>query len=239
MVLIHGWGLHAGVWADLRARLKDARTTVIDLPGHGRSLGVPFPNRLELLVERLHPMMPVSATWLGWSLGGLVALVMALKYPARVRRLILVASTPRFVCAPDWPCALDAAVLTRFTCQFATDGATALQRFLTLQTQGDVNRRIVRARLGAVLAGHAPQPAALKAGLDLLVGCDLRSAAKHMACLVEVILGEHDHLVPSTCGRSIQALFPSARLTIMEDTGHAPFLSQPERFCAELRSWLD
>ncbi len=43
------------------------------------------------------------ALWLGWSLGGLVALRAALDYPANVRGLVMIASSPRFVSAPDWP----------------------------------------------------------------------------------------------------------------------------------------
>ncbi|MHB8535916.1 MAG: alpha/beta fold hydrolase, partial [Sulfuricaulis sp.] len=38
VVLVHGWGLHGGVWADIaRGLSKDFRVTVPDLPGHGRS----------------------------------------------------------------------------------------------------------------------------------------------------------------------------------------------------------
>ena len=38
LVLLHGWGLHAGVWESTAAELaKSWRVTLVDLPGHGRS----------------------------------------------------------------------------------------------------------------------------------------------------------------------------------------------------------
>lgn len=37
LVLLHGWGMHGGVWDDtVEAFIDDWRVTVIDLPGHGR-----------------------------------------------------------------------------------------------------------------------------------------------------------------------------------------------------------
>ena len=57
---------------------------------------------------------PQRAAWLGWSLGGLATLNLARLYPDRVRGLIQLASTPRFVASTDWPYGVEAAVFDQF-----------------------------------------------------------------------------------------------------------------------------
>ncbi|MEO6699052.1 MAG: alpha/beta fold hydrolase, partial [Paraperlucidibaca sp.] len=107
LVLLHGWGLHCIVWDPLVPfLLARYRVTVIDLPGMGRS---PLPNA-ELtqasIVAQLAAIAPHNALWLGWSLGGELALAFAAEHPERVTGLMLIASNPCFVQKPDWPRAM-------------------------------------------------------------------------------------------------------------------------------------
>src|SRR5690606_40237197 len=69
-----------------------------------------FRSDLEDAVARIADRVP-RAIWLGWSLGGLVALHAALDRPAQVRGLAMLCATPRFVAAPDWPHAMPAETL--------------------------------------------------------------------------------------------------------------------------------
>ncbi|MDE2139813.1 MAG: alpha/beta fold hydrolase, partial [Gammaproteobacteria bacterium] len=132
--LVHGWALHGGVWDSLVPELaRSWRVTRVDLPGHGRSRALPMPATLSALVSLVVHAAPQSAVWLGWSLGGLVALQAALDFPQRVRALILVSSTPRFVTAPDWDCAMAPERLAEFSLALARDYRGTVQRFLALQ----------------------------------------------------------------------------------------------------------
>ncbi|HEY0179955.1 MAG TPA: alpha/beta fold hydrolase, partial [Dokdonella sp.] len=73
LVLIHGWAMHGGVFAPLVERLAPRfRVHAVDLPGHGRGRGEA---RLDLAdaARRIAGATP-RALWVGWSLGGLVAL---------------------------------------------------------------------------------------------------------------------------------------------------------------------
>ena len=117
LVLLHGWAMHGGVFAPLVPRLaRRFRVHVVDLPGHGHS---PPPDRFTLdgAVATLEAAFagethPVNV--LGWSLGGLAALMWARAVPARVGRLALVCTSPRFVSGPDWPHAMTGETLARF-----------------------------------------------------------------------------------------------------------------------------
>lgn len=97
LVLIHGFGSDRLSWAGTSPALMTvARVHALDLPGHGDSLGVPAgdgsPHALARIVaEALDAHGIVRAHLLGHSLGGSIAMLMALDQPARVRSLALLA----------------------------------------------------------------------------------------------------------------------------------------------------
>src|SRR5690625_8021596 len=74
IVLIHGWAMHGGVFAPLTAALAERATVhVVDLPGHGHSRDSDLPLDAADCARAIAEATP-PAIWLGWSLGGLVAL---------------------------------------------------------------------------------------------------------------------------------------------------------------------
>jgi pimeloyl-[acyl-carrier protein] methyl ester esterase len=71
LVLIHGWGLHGGIWEPLLPLLAPHfRVTVVDLPGHGNSEWQDSEG-LPAFADAVLASVPQQAAWLGWSLGGL------------------------------------------------------------------------------------------------------------------------------------------------------------------------
>jgi rhodanese-related sulfurtransferase len=85
LVILHGWAMHGGVMSPLVEALKDRCTMyVVDLPGHGysRDCGLPLePSACAAAIAAATP----PAIWLGWSMGGLIALTAALEMPQQVR----------------------------------------------------------------------------------------------------------------------------------------------------------
>jgi pimeloyl-[acyl-carrier protein] methyl ester esterase len=70
LVLLHGWGLHAGIWDPVVETLSARfRLHLYDLPGHGLSAPVEHFTRDEVCAA-LARSAPAQAYWLGWSLGG-------------------------------------------------------------------------------------------------------------------------------------------------------------------------
>src|SRR6187455_2930899 len=97
LVLLHGWAMHGGIWSDVRARLaKRFRLHLVDLPGHGFSPACE-PSTLERVVEMVADILPASCIVCGWSLGGQVAIELALREPLRVKKIALISTTPCFV----------------------------------------------------------------------------------------------------------------------------------------------
>lgn len=241
LVLLHGWGLHSGVFTALADALAaDYRITLIDLPGHGRSRAPLRDFDLATLADEAAAAAPAYASWLGWSLGGMVAAQLALRAAARVEKLILVASSPRFVTGADWPHAMDPTVLAGFARALEQDYRATLERFLSLQvTTGTAEgRETLRALRTAVLQQPPPELAALRAGLAILRTADLRPALATLSRPLQLILGGHDMLVPVKVGNAVRHVLPHARVDVMAEAGHAPFLSHPREFLAQLTDFL-
>jgi len=240
LVLLHGWGLHGGIFGGLAAGLTAThRVTRLDLPGHGHSPFDPPFEDLDALASLVAATLPEACTLVGWSLGGLVALRLAASRAPQVRRLALVATTPRFVAAPDWPHGLASEVVEQFALELARDHRAVLDRFLALQARGDERQRtLIRDLRLLVHQREAPQPAALAAGLDILRETDLRGEACHVRVPTLVICGAYDRLTPPEAGRFLAEHVPSARHVLMPGASHAPFLSHPEGFLQALETFL-
>jgi len=240
LVLLHGWALHSGVWDAVRARLS-ARYTLhlIDLPGHGANAGIEPAPSVDGLAQQLLAVAPPRAHWLGWSLGGQIAFAAALAAPARFVKLVLTASTPRFVQAPDWSAAQTEASVARFEAGLRADRARVVRDFLALQVLGDERAQAtLHALKERVLAGAPPSAAALAAGLAVLHATDLRARAPTLAVPLLGISGAMDRLTPPLALDWLCGAVPDGRHLVLPRAAHAPFLSHPEDFCLALEGFL-
>lgn len=241
VVLVHGWGMHSGVWEDVAGDLlNDYRVTVLDLPGHGFSRPTKSGYTLAELAQAVAAATPTPATWIGWSLGGLVAQQVALAMPERVTRLALVNSTPCFVQRPDWPHAIAPVVLRRFAEELSQDYRMVLKRFIALEVYGSEHASAQLHRFKTILSRRGePEVTALQDGLAMLESNDLRAALQNLACPLLMLMGQRDQLVPVAAGEAIQNRLPNTRLHVFPRAGHAPFFSHLPEFMAELRAFLD
>lgn len=239
VVLVHGWGLHGGVWARTAARLALTHTVLrVDLPGFGASAPLSIPYTAEALAEAVAANVPANAVWVGWSLGGLVALAAA-QIGAPMAKLVLVGATPRFVQDADWPHAMASSALANFAAGLAQDYRATVMRFLALQARGSERaHEELRALRDTVFARGEPSPAALSGGLDVLRDSDLRPALAGIGIPTLMIHGVRDLLIPAQAAAQTVSALPQARLSLFEGAGHAPFLSHPEAFERELMAFL-
>ncbi len=240
VVLLHGWGLHGGIWDEVATALAPHhRVTRIDLPGHGHSGAMALADELPTVAEQLAAVAPALALWIGWSLGGLLALQLALSAPAAVRGLVVVAGSPRFVRAADWPHAVEDAVLQQFAYALDADYEATLGRFLALQVRGSADAGASLRRLRAcLLEREVPQQAALRSGLRLLRESDLRTRLDTIACPTQFVFGTRDLLAPAAITAELARLMPAARCAVIDGAGHAPFVSHTAQFIELLETAL-
>jgi pimeloyl-[acyl-carrier protein] methyl ester esterase len=239
LVLLHGWGMNLRVFDGLRAALgAHIRVTAIDLPGHGRSPWTPQASAQQQLAA-LAAMLPRGATLVGWSLGGQLALQLASDPALAVRRLVLIATSPRFVRTDDWPHGLPAETLRQFAMQLEGDAAKTIADFLELQVRGSLDAAAVRATLQSSLQQHgAAHPQALMAGLALLEHNDLRELARRNDAPALVIAGQYDRVTPPQAADALGQLLPHSQLLQIKRAGHAPFISHPGEVGAALLGFV-
>jgi 2-succinyl-6-hydroxy-2,4-cyclohexadiene-1-carboxylate synthase len=96
VVLLHGFGGTHRAWDGVVERLDGERyrPLALDLPGHGEETAHPRPITFEACVEHVLASAPERFVLCGYSMGGRVALHLALAAPERVSRLVLVACSP-------------------------------------------------------------------------------------------------------------------------------------------------
>lgn len=231
LALIHGWGMHGGIWAGVREDLaRHFRVHVVDLPGYGGSPAC-RPYDLDALARHLADVLPAQSGLIAWSLGGLVAQRLALAWPERVRKLMLVGSSPCFTQQADWACAIAPEVLRDFASDLERDYAGTLLRFLSLQARNGENVRTVMKYLRvALFARGVPGAEVLRAGLDVLLESDLRGGMAALKPPLCVLHGERDTLAHVDAARWLARQTRGAVLVTIPGCAHAPFLSHPGIF---------
>lgn len=240
LVLLHGWGMHGGVWGDFARRLAEShRVSLVDLPGHGFSAPMAGVT-VDKLIFALFDQAPSKAIWLGWSLGGALAARLAEARPERVRGLILLACNPCFVRRPDWPWGMDEKVFDAFATEVKKDGAAALPRFTGLLCQGlDEPRSVLKTLRERIGIRPAPKAEALTAGLEWLRQLDARPALSRLGCPLLLAAGGRDALAPYAALDALAELNPSIRLARIDRASHVPFLSHENATLIQLRPFLD
>lgn len=100
VVLVHGWGMHGGLWGHFAEQLaNEFQTHIIDLPGFGYSKDVENDFSLDSLTEVVEDYIkniqrPV--TLMGWSLGGLIVLNILKRKNININKVVFIATTPCF-----------------------------------------------------------------------------------------------------------------------------------------------
>ena len=232
LALLHGWGVGKAAWQPLCQALEAHCTLhLVDLPGYGAAPACAdsFADTAQGLADAL----PAGVTLCGWSLGGLLALQAARLAGPRIGGLVLFGATPCFTQRAGWPQAQPASLLETFSAAVADNPGSALQRFVALSNQGDVQARAVnRALLQALAAQPLPNTATLLQGLDWLRDVDLRGTVEGLAQPTLLVHGDRDPLMPLAAAQWLHGTLPHAQLEIVSGAAHAPFLHNPDRIAA-------
>jgi pimeloyl-ACP methyl ester carboxylesterase len=243
VVLIHGWN---GSTFDVRYVIPELaqryRVVAIDLLGYGYSAqpadGDYSVAGLAEIVRRVMDRLGIKrAAVLGHSMGGAIAMWLALHDPELIERLILV----------------DSATVKEMS--RGRNWGLVLRPLLPLLAPVLLRKGTVRRSLRSAV--HDPArvtPEALEGHLrPLRMKGHLRAQAKQLsdrrrdeafdASRIRqptlILWGEHDRWVPLSTGEELARLIPSARLVAIRSAGHLPLEEQPDLCNRELLDFLD
>lgn len=238
IVLLHGWAMHGGIMKSLAEGLVDrshVNVHVVDLPGHGYSRDDATGFDIGDVVERLARRLPANAIWIGWSLGGLVALRAALTPSAHVAGLGMICASPCFVRHGGFVHGVALEVFEQFGTDLANDYRGTIERFLALEVHGDERAKACLRELRThVFDRGEPIDSVLVQGLDVLAQSDYTGRLSEIECPSIWVAGSRDRLVPWQ-GMAWAAEAARGRYHRIDGAAHAPFITHLPELLAQLR----
>jgi len=232
-----GWSLAPAAWEPLPALLGPAPAWPSPSFAAART-----PDDWPRLLADALPPTPV---WLlGWSLGGMVALELAVTQPERVAGLVLLATPPALVACvayPGWP----AATLRRMAIRLDQDPAGTLRDFLAFFQPPAAPPTPLATLAQHAWGGALPDPThwpapALAAGLRYLAERHLWDHLPALCVPSLWLFGADDTLCRPALADAVRAALPASpagRHTVLTlpGAGHAPHWDQPAAVVAALR----
>jgi len=237
VILIHGSGMDRTVWQfqSRNIAFRGRRVLGVDLPGHGRSEGAP-PKTIAAMADWLGRFMDAAevetATLIGHSMGSLIAMDMAARYPERVEKLVLMGVAETM---PVHPELLEA----------ARQNLPLAPELIVFWGLGD------KAKIG----GH-PEPGLWIRGANEtllklsqkgvlatdLTACDIytegAAAAQKVTCPTLFVLGRNDQMTPLKKGLSLADLVKNSHATVIERSGHMMMCERPNQVYDALKGFV-
>jgi pimeloyl-ACP methyl ester carboxylesterase len=238
-VFVHGWAQARLAWEAQAPLAGRFRLICMDLRGHGESDAPQdaeayadttlWADDLRAVLDALAPRRPILV---GWSYGArVIGAYLKVHGPGPVGAVALAGGVLALGAArADWMAGPDSPGMNRAL--YAADDARrvpATEAFVAACTHRPLEPAFAQRLLAA---NHAVSPLVRRALFK--TDEDLRPVWAAFDRPALIVHGALDTVVPLSVGQAAAAAFPDATLSIYPDTGHAPFLEQPERFNADL-----
>lgn len=228
VILLHGAGSDRLCWPAALRRLPGQRVMALDLPGHGRSESMALQSiesYAQSVLGFMHGLGIYQATLVGHSMGGAIALQLAVQAPERVMRLGIISSGAALNVPPPLLSALENPALLKEGLKLLKDSLFGPQTSPGLQEK--VMRKLQETRQ-SVLYGDWLACARF----------DLREQIARIAVPAWLATGAEDKVAPPYQSRLLAESIPQARLQIVPQAGHMLILESPDVLSIGLAEFL-
>jgi pimeloyl-ACP methyl ester carboxylesterase len=228
VILIHGAGGTHLHWPAQIRRLRGYRLYAVDLPGHGKSEGrgnQTIESYCQSLIQWMDNIRIFRGVIVGHSMGGAIALNMALQYPDRVVALGLVGSGARLQVTPS-----------------IIENSSSSTTF-TIAVKDIMDRAFSplsdpRLRELAAQKMETIRPSVLHGDFQACNNFDRMESIRKIRVPTLVICGQDDQLTPVRYSQFLANQIPRAQLRILAQAGHMVMLEQPQAVANELSAFL-
>ncbi|MFC1704090.1 alpha/beta fold hydrolase [Candidatus Omnitrophota bacterium] len=243
LVFIHGWAADSSFWQYQQDFFKRRfRVVVLDLPGHGRSewKKTDLKTIAKDINHILQALKVTKTTVIGSSLGGLVALKLISLFPQRIEQLVLVGSNAKFAKAKGYTFGLTKKQIRDLYQMLDKSFIEMLEVFFRTLFTYEERKTGGFPRVWSLIRQrkHQPNKEALKALLLLLEKEDVRADLKKITARSLIINGKKDYIASPGSSHYLKKKIKKARLEILEDCGHIPFMTQPQTFNQIVNNFL-
>jgi len=247
LLFLHGLG---GVWQNwllnIPAFMGTHRVIAPDLPGFGRSEmpsgRISIQGYARVIDELCRELDVDGPVIVGNSMGGFVGAEVALAFPTRVSRLVLVSAAglsvdhmkkePLLTLARIW-----AVTATRTGARAEPVVRRARLRRVALQTVVRYPEKLSLPLTAELVAGSGTP--GFVGGLDAILSYKIRERLSEIEIPTLIVWGRNDILVPVSDAKTFEELIgANAHAVIFEDTGHLSMLERPSRFNALLADFI-
>lgn len=227
IVLLHGWGFPREVWDGFVPYLTEHFEVVcLNLLGYAGKKTLGEELSLDLMTQHVLKHTPKSAIYLGWSLGGLIAMNIAIYFPKRISALITLSSTPKFIATDNWP-GMSSQLFEAFSNSLKTDVRATLKKFISLQGCGSGSHRYIVSILNKLINISSVDDRILQESLAILKKGDLSKKINKIQCPQLYMFGGRDVLISDKVAKKMKMLAPCAHIKVLANAGHGLFLTNP------------
>ena len=240
VVIIPGWAFPAASMQGLARRIESRFEVPVSVLDHGtpspnEDPGAPGHERVLSRILRQIEKLDQPHTFMGWSMGGRIALEIALRRPERVSSLILVCTSARFCRDTDFPHGYALANVRALGRNLRNSPEQALRGFFsnatTASTFGD---KYVENNVRKALE-HGTGP--LLDGLSYLQTIDHRARLSQILAPALVLHGGEDTLVPWQAGQALAEGLVNGHFAMHDAAGHDLLLTHSAWMFDAVDAW--
>ncbi len=241
IMLVHGWGMSVRVWDSVLPALLANGNEIVSFDH--RCCGSSDKDFDDVSIDVLAGDAVRLATHLdlqgvvvnGWSLGGAVAVAAAAGLGPRAAGVVSTCgATPRYVQGDGWEHGGTTEVVEQTIAALRAGRPGFLHALAEGVCHVDVGAPAVEWMWRIFMQAS---PKADESLLDL-GRIDQRDVVRSLQIPAMVMRGDHDAIVDPEIGAQCARMFPNGRLVAFTESGHAPFLEEQEKYCAEFFGFL-
>ncbi len=231
-------------WRGVTTSIEDrAFAVTVDLPGHGASLGLPpeaytIEGAARAVVGVLDEVGSERAAIVGYSMGGRLALYLALRHPERCAGLFLESASPGLKSADER--ALRRAVDEEKALRLESEGFETFLRYWYRQpifASLARNEKLLRCTIEARLRNDPAELARSLRGMGTGVQPSLWEGVAETSVPTLAVAGELDEKFVEIAHR-MAALNPRIETAIVPGAGHSVHAEAPKGYVALLKDFL-